>query len=123
MRSSPIRLAGTSLTSFAMSLTRTITLVRVKDMAKLVRLVPAKRIGLDRIRELFQTCITPEASAAWIDRIAQEPVVYSPYREILDAIAAEQKEMKEDTVKYSNVQTHLRLKKKIVLSEQELIEL
>ena len=102
---------------------KTITLVRVKDMAKLVRLVPAKRIGLHRIRELFQTCITPEESAAWIDRIAKEPVAHSPYREILEAIAAEQKEMKEDTVKYSNVQTHLRLKKKIVLQEQELIEL
>lgn len=102
---------------------KTITLVRVRDMAKLVRLVPAKRIGLNRIRELFETCITPEESAAWIDRIAQEPVAHSPYREILEAIAAEQREMKEDTVKYSNVQTHLRLKMQIPLPEQELIEL
>jgi hypothetical protein len=102
---------------------KTITLVRVGDMAKLVRLVPAKRIGLDRIRELFQTCITPEESAAWIDHIAQEAVVRQPYREILEAIAAEQKAMQEETVKYSNIQTRLRMEKQIRLAESELVEL
>ena len=102
---------------------KTITLIRVNDMAKLVRLVPAKRVGFDRLRELFQTCTTPEESAAWIDRIAKETVVHPPYREILEAIAAEQKALKEDTVKYSNVQTHLRISMSVRLPEPELIGL
>lgn len=102
---------------------KTITLVRVPDMAKLVRLVPAKRINLDRIRVLFETCITPEESAKWIDEIANEPVERPPYKEILEAIADEQSDLREETVKYSNVQTRLRLKKKVILKESELIDL
>jgi hypothetical protein len=88
---------------------KTITLVRVTDMAKLVRLVPAKRVSLDRIRSLFETCITPEESANRIETLAKEELDRPPYRQILDAIAAEQKDLKEETVKYSNVQTRLRI--------------
>lgn len=102
---------------------RTITLVRVTDMAKLVRLVPAKRIGLDRVRELFQTCITPEESAQWIDRIAAEKTEHPPYRIILEAIAAEQEAMEQETVKYSNIQTRLRIEKSITLPVSELRDL
>jgi len=102
---------------------KTITLVRVADMAKLVRLVPAKRISLDRIRSLFQTCTTPEESAKWIDDIANEQLERPPYRQILEAIAAEQKDLRAETVKYSNIQTRLRLKDDLRLTEAELIDL
>jgi hypothetical protein len=102
---------------------KTITLIRVRDMAKLVRLVPAKRVGLDRIRDLFRSCIAPEASAGWIDALAKEAVAHQPYRQILDVIAAEQKAMRDETVKYSNVQTRLRLEKEIVLQLNELMDL
>ena len=48
---------------------RTITLVTVDDLAKLVRIAPTKKLGLTRLRELFQTCSLPEESKAWIDRL------------------------------------------------------
>jgi hypothetical protein len=102
---------------------KTITLIRVADMAKLVRLVPLKRLSLERIRSLFLTCVTPEQSAQWIDGIANEQLDRPPYKEILEAIAAEQKDMQEETIKYSNVQTRLRIESKLTLNQVELIEL
>jgi hypothetical protein len=102
---------------------KTITLIRISDMEKLVRLVPAKRISLDRIRELLLTCTTPEESAVWINKIAEAQLERPPYSEILETIEAEQRDMKEETIKYSNVQTRLRLEKKLTLTESELIEL
>jgi site-specific recombinase len=92
-------------------------------MAKLVRLVPLKRLSLERIRSLFLTCVTPEQSAQWIDGIANEQLDRPPYKEILEAIAAEQKDMQEETIKYSNVQTRLRIESKLTLNQVELIEL
>ena len=65
---------------------RTITLMHVDQLARLVRLVPPKRVGLSKLRELFQTCITPEESEQWIDTIAESTPENWPYKEILEAI-------------------------------------
>jgi hypothetical protein len=101
---------------------KTITLIRVSDLAKLVRLVPLKRISLERLRSLFQTCVTPEQSADWVESIGKEQFERPPYAEILEAIAAEQKAMTGETIKYSNVQTNLRLQKNLQLSQVELVD-
>ncbi len=101
---------------------RGITLVRIEDMARLVRLVPAKRIGLQRLRELFTSCSLPEQAKEWIDSIAGEQMERPPYKELLDAIAAEQREMPSQAIEYANVETRLRIKKKIALSRPEVVD-
>ena len=45
-----------------------------------------KGIGLDRLRELFQRCVSPEESKAWIDALLQEQPKKPPYKAILDTI-------------------------------------
>jgi len=101
---------------------KTITLVRVDDLAKLVRLVNLKRVGLDKIRELFQNCIAPDEVKEWIAGVEGQPAKTSPYREILDAIWGEQHDLRGQPVEYAAVEARLRLKEKILLPRQEIIE-
>ena len=54
--------------------TKTITLINVDDLARLVRLRPVKQIGLQKLRELFQKCSLPDDSAAWVESIRQTAV-------------------------------------------------
>jgi hypothetical protein len=100
-----------------------ITLIRLEDLARLVRLVPAKRIGLDRLRNLFETCSLPDECKAWVDKIAAEKATVPPYRELLQAIAAEMKDLPDQAIEYSNVVTQLRLKQNLKLSKFEVVEL
>jgi len=100
-----------------------ITLIRIEDMARLVRLVPAKRVGLDRLKDLFSTCRLPQESKEWIDKLADEKIEKQPYKELLEAIYSEQSKMPMQVVEYGNVVTHLRLKKKIQMSKDEIIQL
>src|SRR5207247_2460860 len=57
-----------------------ITLIRIEDMARLVRLVPAKRIGLPRLLELFKKCSLPEEAKKWIDDLDAEKPERPPYK-------------------------------------------
>lgn len=100
-----------------------ITLIRAEDMARLIRLVPAKRVGLDRLQDLFKTCSLPEESKAWIDKLAEEKMERPPYTELLAALAAEQQEMPNEAIQYASVQTRLRVEKKLKLSRSEIMEL
>ena len=52
---------------------KTITLITVDDLARLVRLRPVKQIGLQKLHELFQECSLPDDSAAWSNRSARPP--------------------------------------------------
>jgi hypothetical protein len=88
---------------------RTITLMEIDDLARLIRIVSAKRVGgLSRIRELFQTCITPEESKEWIDRLAGETTENWPYKEILETIWQIAQEQPNEAVEYAAVVTELR---------------
>lgn len=87
---------------------RTITLVRISDLARLVSLVPLKRINLERIRQLLRTCVTPDDSAEWINALAQEKVAKVPYKAILDMIWELQKEQPNETVEYAALVLALR---------------
>lgn len=100
-----------------------ITLVRIEDMARLVRLAPLKRIGPLRLRELFTTCSLPQEAKEWIDKLGTESIRRPPYRELLELIAAEQKDMPEQQVEYGNIVTGLRKDKGIKLPKAEVIEL
>jgi len=103
---------------------KTITLVRIVDMARLVRLVPLKRVGLRRLRDLFEQCTTPEESKIWIDALANEQVSKAPYRRILDEIWDLQKQRPDETVEYSGLAVALQKNAKPVnLAKSELQEL
>lgn len=99
-----------------------ITLIRIEDMSKLVRLRPVKRIGLDRIRELFETCSIPEQSKEWIDAISKEKTPKHQYKELLNVIAEEQKAMPTQQVEYMNIVTGLRKTYNITIDKQEVID-
>lgn len=77
----------------------TITVINTADLARLVRLRPIKQVGLADIRSLFK-CTMPEESAAWIDEVAKRDVERPPYRRIVEAIAAYQREVPEEPVSY-----------------------
>jgi hypothetical protein len=98
----------------------TITLIRIRDLARLVRLVPQKRLGLPKLRELFQKCKTPEESHAWVNEIANMTVEMPPYKEILEIIAEEQKAQPDTTVTYSSLRSALRRAKSITITEPDL---
>ena len=102
---------------------KTITLIHVDDLARLVRLVPAKRISLHRLRELFQTCITPERSKEWIDSIEKEIPARSPYKEILETIWQRAQSRPDHAIEYAAVMTAMEyLNPPKLISKQDLKE-
>jgi hypothetical protein len=102
---------------------KTITFMRAYDLARLVRLRAIKHIGLDRLRELFGTCVSPEEVVEWVDRIAQEPQDKPPYREILETIWRLQEEEPHEAIEFASVKTLLRRDYGICLSKSRLVEL
>jgi hypothetical protein len=82
---------------------KTVTLIRIVDLARLVRLVPLKRVGLDRLQNMLESCITPEESKTWIDTLAGEKVQKVPYKDILETIWELQKERSDEAVEYSGL--------------------
>lgn len=111
------------ITSHEENTGRTITLMEVDDLARLVRLVPAKRIGLDRLRDLFRSCRTPEESRSWVDTVSAENTDNWPYREILDTVWHLANESPDEAVEYSAVTTELRHREPpIRILKRDLIE-
>lgn len=103
---------------------KTITVMRTVDLARLVRLVPLKgMIALDRLRSLFQTCITPEECKAWVDALATEQPKKPPYKAILETIWALQNDVPAEAVEFAAVTTALRKDKQVEIKKAELIEL
>jgi len=92
---------------------KTITLIRVYDLARLVRLVPLKRIDLGKLRELFLTCKSSTESGEWIDKIEQEKRQSSPpWKDILDEIWKLQRETPGEPVEFKEITTALRRARK-----------
>ena len=87
---------------------KTITLITVDDLAKLVRLRPMKQIGLQRLRELFQRCSLPHESQEWVESIRQTVVERPPYRLIVETIQVLQRDYQRASVDYSALRVELR---------------
>ena len=102
---------------------RTITMIHIDDLARLVRLVPAKRIGLNRVRDLFRTCTTPEESKGWVDKLTSEEPASWPYKEILETIWGRANKRPDTAIEYSAVMTALEyLKPPVNMSKKDLID-
>ena len=86
---------------------KTITLVTVDDLARLVRLRPVKRVGLQKLRELFTACSLDEQSGEWVDAVATASVTKPPYAEIVRTIEGLQREYKREAVRYSALRVKL----------------
>lgn len=86
---------------------KTITLITVDDLAKLVHLRPLKQIGLKKLRELLQECSLPDESAGWVKSILSITVERPPYRLIIETIEALQKEFKQSPVEYAALRVKL----------------
>ncbi len=86
---------------------RTITLMNIDDLARLVRLRPIKQVGLGEIRGLFTTCSLPEQSSAWVDSINQRTVKKPPYRRIVGTIKNLQGKFKHEPVTYAALRVAL----------------
>ncbi|MBS0191168.1 MAG: ATP-binding protein [Phycisphaerales bacterium] len=87
---------------------RTITAIHVEDLARLVQLRPVKRLGLARIREMFQTCSLPEQCKAWVDKVEKETVAKPPYAEIVNAIHQLQSDSRNEPVGYGELRNELK---------------
>jgi GTPase SAR1 family protein len=102
---------------------KTITVVRTVDLARLVRLVPVKGVGLHRLRDFFTRCVTTQEAKRWIDQLQSEKPEQPPYGAILETIWALQKDVPAETVEFSAVATALRKDKSITLPKNEIAEL
>jgi len=100
---------------------KTITLIRINDLARLVRLVPLKRIGHDRLRDLFIECNLPEDVKRWIDKIEAEEQPRAPYLQILNIVQGEQKKSDEELVEFGIVRSKLRDDYGIQMKQVDLI--
>ena len=101
---------------------KTITLMHIDDLARLVRLVPAKRIGLNRLRDLFNNCITPEGAEKWVSNIENESPEDWPYKEILETIWNRANSRPNEAVEYAAVVTAMDfLNPPVRISKEDLV--
>lgn len=98
-----------SINSHKESTGKTITLMDIDDLARLIRIASAKRVGgLSRLRELFKECVTPEESKDWVDKLSAEEPENRPYAEILETVWSLAQEQPNEAVEYAAVVTELR---------------
>jgi len=98
---------------------KTVTLMRIHDLARLIVLAPVKRVGLDRIRDLFQ-CSLPEESKKWVDQIEKSKPAPSHVKEILDAIEAEAKNDVGSPIEWAAIRVVLRKDRDLQLQSDDI---
>ena len=98
---------------------KTITLMRIVDLARLVRTAPVKRLNLNQLRGLFE-CRSPDEAAAWVDKLVLSKTEDAPYQVILEEVWSIQQEDKEHSVDYGSLRTALRRSKKLTISDGDL---
>lgn len=88
-----------------MAKTQNITLIRSGDLADLVEAKAAKFMSLHQVRELFETCRTPEESRKWIDSVIKKPTQPPPVIELLE-VAYELQKDGRDNVDLGAIKQH-----------------
>ena len=86
---------------------KTVTLIEINDLAKLVRLQQTKLLRLQEIRKLFR-CSLPNESKEWVASIRNISRDKPHYREIIETIEALQNEFGHMSVKFPALLAELR---------------
>lgn len=104
---------------------KTITLITVDDLARLVRLAPVKGLGLSKIRSLFTDCRLPEECREWIDKLEQSHPKRPPYKQIVETIHQLQQKYHQAAVEYSGLRVALGVRTPPIdyAKDQELVDL
>ena len=63
-----------------------VTMVSAKDLIKLLLLVTPKQLGLDKLRDLFENCYSPNEVHEWIENLEKREVEIPPYYDLVDII-------------------------------------
>jgi hypothetical protein len=99
---------------------KTITLMTIADLARLVRIAPVKQLNLIDLRQLFIEARTPSEARNWVDEVyAQQPPA-AQHREILDTVYAEQQADRDNSVTYDALRRVLRISKHVVIDDDDL---
>ena len=89
------------------------TMITAKDLIKLLLLVTPKQLGLDKLRDLFETCHSPKQVHEWIEALEQRKVEIPPYYELVDVIYELQKtDTEAPVVEVVRMQLNKKLTKK-----------
>lgn len=98
---------------------KTITLMRIVDLARLLRAAPLKRLSLVQIRQLFDSR-TPSEAAAWVDGVLALQPSAAPYKDILEVVWSEQQVDGNYSVEYSALRVALRKDRKLTIADDDL---
>jgi hypothetical protein len=104
---------------------KTITLITVDDLARLVRLAPVKNLGLSKIRSLLQSCRLPEESKKWVDDLEETNPKRPPYKEVIDTVHQLQQKYNQAAVQYNGLRVALGMRTPPIdySTDEELIDL
>jgi hypothetical protein len=103
---------------------KTITLITIDDLARLVRIAPTKKLGLTRLRELFQKCSLPEESKIWVDELEASQPKRPPYKEVIETIYLLQQKHNGNAIEYYGLMVALGYRNPpINLEQRELTDL
>jgi hypothetical protein len=94
------QIASDRTSTKAKGTSKTITLITIDDLARLVRIAPTKKLGLTRLRELFWTCSLPEESKAWVDKLEATQPKRHPYKEVIETIFQLQQDHNGNAIEY-----------------------
>ena len=61
-------------------------MISANDLIKLLLLVTPKQLGLDKLKDLFETCYSPRQVHEWIERLEKREVEIPPYYDLVDVI-------------------------------------
>jgi hypothetical protein len=99
---------------------RTITLVRISDLARLVRLAPVKGLGLHDLRSLFSRALTPAETCAWIDEVEKRQPAQAQFKQVLDAIWKLQDEQPDEAIKFAALRREMKHVHNLDIKERDI---
>ena len=80
-----------------------VTLIRAKDFANLIEASAVKRLPLTKLKELFETCRSPDESEKWVQSFKEEPQQLPPIKLILQTVWELQTDNPKDPVSFGAI--------------------
>ncbi len=100
---------------------KAVTLIRLVDLQRLVRLMPVKKIGLDKLHDMFLLG-DPASVSRFISKLEQEEPPRKHFQDILEEIDALQQDKDTQVIAYEALQVGLRLRRQIDMELSELVD-